>query len=537
MDLQAGTACIRNGEMALGLELGSTRIKAVLVTPDCRTAASGSYSWENKLENGVWTYSLEEAWKGVQECYRRLAADVEQRYGIPLQKIVAIGISGMMHGYLPFGAEGQQLAPFRTWRNNITGEAADALTEAFQFNIPQRWSIAHLYQAILNGEEHVKDIAFLTTLAGYVHWKLSGERLIGIGEASGMFPIDEVSGSYRADLLDIFGKLPAVRGFDWDIAAILPEVRRAGEGAGHLSPAGAQLLDPTGTLEAGCLMAPPEGDAGTGMVGTNSVRKRTGNISVGTSAFSMNVLDGPLKSLQRDIDIVTTPEGAPVAMVHTNNCTSDINAWVNLFGEFAACAGCELPADQLYAALLSQAAKADKDAGGLLNYSCLSGEHITKVKEGRPLFVRTPHSRFSLANFMLAQLYAAFASLKIGTDILVKEEGVKTDVMVAQGGLFRTPVIGQQVLADVLETPITIMDTAGEGGPWGMAVLAVYAMRADTQSLADFLDETVFGDVKSTTRQPDPAGIEGCRQFIAQYRSGLPVEMAAGTAVADLDRS
>ena len=535
MDVQAITACIKNGETALGLELGSTRIKAVLVTPDCRTAASGSYGWENKLENGVWTYSLEEAWKGVQECYRKLAEDVQQRYGVPLEKIGAIGISGMMHGYLPFGADGQLLAPFRTWRNNITGDAADALTEAFQFNIPQRWSIAHLYQAILNKEAHVKDISFLTTLAGYVHWKLSGEKLMGIGEASGMFPIDEVSGTYRADLLKIFSELPAVREFGWKIGEILPGVRRAGQAAGKLTAAGARLLDPSGTLEAGCLMAPPEGDAGTGMVGTNSVRKRTGNISVGTSAFSMNVLDGPLKSLQRDIDIVTTPEGATVAMVHTNNCTSDINAWVNLFGEFAACAGVELPADKLYETLLTQAAKADKDAGGLLNYSCLSGEHITKVKEGRPLFLRTPHSRMNLANFMLAQLYAAFASLKIGTDILVKEEGVTTDVMVAQGGLFRTPVIGQQVLADVLETPITIMDTAGEGGPWGMAVLAVYALQPEKKSLADFLDQQVFSDVKSTTRKPDPDGVAGCRRFIENYRRGLPVEIAAGGAIADQD--
>ena len=535
MDVQAITACIKNGETALGLELGSTRIKAVLVTPDCRTAASGSYGWENKLENGVWTSSLDEAWKGIQECYAKLAADVQQRYGVPLRKIGAVGISGMMHGYLPFAADGRLLAPFRTWRNNITGDAADALTDAFQFNIPQRWSIAHLYQAILKEEAHVKDIAFLTTLAGYVHWQLSGEKLMGIGEASGMFPIDETSGTYRADLLKTFSALPAVQKFDWKLADILPGVRRAGESAGKLSATGAKLLDPSGVLEAGSLMAPPEGDAGTGMVGTNSVRKRTGNISVGTSAFSMNVLDAPLKSLQRDIDIVTTPEGAPVAMVHTNNCTSDINAWVGLFGEFAACAGVELPADKLYETLLTQAAKADKDAGGLLNYSCLSGEHITKVKEGRPLFVRAPHSRFNLPNFMLTQLYAAFASLKIGTDILVKEEGVKTDVMVAQGGLFRTPVIGQQVLADVLETPITIMDTAGEGGPWGMAVLAVYALQKTGQSLADFLDKTVFADVKSTTRKPSPEGIAGCRQFIGRYRSGLAVEIGAGSAVADLD--
>ena len=534
MDLRENAECIKKGETALGIELGSTRIKAVLVTPDCHTIASGSYAWENKLENGVWTYALEEAWKGIQTCYAQIAADLQSAYHVPLQKIGAIGISAMMHGYLAFNKEDELLVPFRTWRNNITGPAADALTEVLQFNIPQRWSIAHLYQAVLNGEAHLPELDFFTTLAGYVHWQLSGEKVLGIGDASGMFPIDETTGTYDAGMLKTFNGLAKVQVYPWQLQDILPRVLRAGESAGTLSAAGAKLLDVTGTLQAGSLMAPPEGDAGTGMVGTNSVRKRTGNISVGTSAFSMNVLDAPLKALHRDIDIVTTPDGAPVAMVHINNCSSDINAWVNLFGEFAAAIGHPLVPDKLYAALFGQAAKADKDAGGLVNYSYLSGENITRMEAGRPLFVRTPHSRMNLSNFILTQLYAAFAPLKIGMDILVQEENVKTDVMIAQGGLFKTPVIGQQVLADALELPITIMETAGEGGPWGMAVLAVYAARrTEGEALADFLDAHVFQNPTVTTLTPDPDGVAGCRVFLEHYKAGLPVEAAAGKAVAD----
>ena len=475
MNLRENAECIKTGQTVLGLELGSTRIKAVLAAADCHTIASGSYTWENQLENGIWTYSLEEAWTGIQACYRQIAADIQSVYHVPLRKIGAIGISAMMHGYLAFDQSDKLLVPFRTWRNNITDQAAAELTQAFQFNIPQRWSIAHLYQAILNGEKHVKDVDFFTTLAGYVHWRLCDEKVLGIGDASGMFPIDEASAGYDEKKLAIFSHLAEVQSMPWQLGDILPRVLCAGERAGALSLRGAKLLDPTGVLEAGSLMAPPEGDAGTGMVSTNSVRKRTGNISVGTSAFSMNVLDAPLKGLHRDIDIVTTPDGAPVAMVHINNCSSDINAWVNLFGEFAAAIGHALPPNKLYSVLFSETEKADADAGGLLNYSYLSGENITRMDTGRPLFVRTPHSHMNLPNFMLAQLYAAFAPLKIGMDILVREENVKTDVMIAQGGLFKTPLIGQQVLADALELPITIMDTAGEGGPWGMAVLAAFA--------------------------------------------------------------
>ncbi|MBQ5822547.1 MAG: FGGY-family carbohydrate kinase [Selenomonadaceae bacterium] len=534
VDLEKIKAKIQAGETALGIELGSTRIKAVLMTDTIETVATGSFNWENRLENGVWTYDLAEAWQGIQSCYGAMAASVQEKYGIRLEKIGAMGVSAMMHGYLPFNAKDELLVPFRTWRNNITGQAADELTEALGFNIPQRWSIAHLYQAVLNKEPHVPEISFFTTLAGYIHWQLCGEKVLGIGDASGMFPVDEAAGSYDAGMLAKFDSLEKVEKQPWKLADILPGVLPAGRSAGRLTEKGARLLDPAGNLQPGTLLAPPEGDAGTGMVGTNSVRKRTGNISVGTSAFSMNVLEKPLKAVHRDIDIVTTPDGAPVAMVHVNNCSSDINAWAGLFGEFAAALGVETAPDKLYSVLFNQVRQAEPDAGGLTNYSFLSGENITATQEGRPLFVRTPHSRMNLPNFMLAQLYSAFAALKIGMDVLINEENVRTDVMLAQGGLFKTPVIGQQVLANALEIPITIMDSAGEGGPWGMAVLAVYAgFHKDGMDLADFLDEKVFKGASATTVQPQPEGVAGCRRFIQRFRSGIAVENAAGQAIAD----
>lgn len=536
MDLEKLKGKIIAGETALGIELGSTRIKAVLLTDEIETVATGSFGWENKLEKGVWTYDLADAWKGIQDCYGKLAAEVKEKYGVALTKIGAVGVSAMMHGYLAFDGDGRLLAPFRTWRNNITGQAADELTEALNFNIPQRWSSAHIYQAILNGEEHVPKIAFLTTLAGYVHWQLCGEKVLGIGDASGMFPIDEKTASYDENILTTFANLPKVKALPWNIRDILPKVLVAGQPAGTLTQSGAALLDPTGTLEAGAVMAPPEGDAGTGMVGTNSVRKRTGNISVGTSAFSMNVLEEPLKAVHRDIDIVTTPDGAPVAMVHVNNCSSDINAWAGLFGEFAEALGVRLASDKLYSVLFNKAAQADPAAGGLVNYSFLSGENITDTQAGRPMFVRTPHSQMNLGNFMLAQLYSAFATLKIGMDILINEEHVKTDVMLAQGGLFKTPVVGQQVLANALDIPITIMDSAGEGGPWGMAVLAVYTRFCDDgMALADFLDERVFKGATATTLQPQEAGVKGCQQYISRFQAGIPVENAAGSAIPDME--
>jgi L-ribulokinase len=443
----------------------------------------------------------------------------------------------MMHGYLAFAADDRQLAQFRTWRNNITAEAAEKLTAAFHFNIPQRWSVAHVYQAALNDEPEVRDIAFLTTLAGYVHWQLSGEKVLGIGDASGMFPIDPSTGTYDAGRLTTFDNLPAVSQLPWKLADILPAVRRAGEEAGTLTPAGAKLLDPSGTLAAGSRMAPPEGDAGTGMVSTNSVRPGTGNISIGTSAFSMNVLDKPLRDVHQDIDIVTTPDGAPVAMVHTNNCTSDLNAWAGLFRDFAEAAGLKLSSAELYGLLLGQVRSAAADAGGLLNYSCLSGENVTRVEAGRPLFVRTPHSRMTLGNFMLSQLYGAFAPLRIGMDILTEEEHISAGSMIAQGGLFKTPQIGQQVLADLLGMPVTIMETADAGGPWGMAVLAAYAALpdADRPSLVDFLAQKVFGQVAGTTCEPTAAGKAGADQFISAYRAGLATERTAGQAIVDAD--
>ncbi|MFD1671795.1 xylulokinase [Agrilactobacillus yilanensis] len=525
---------IKAGHISLGLELGSTRIKAVLVTDDFNTIASGSYLWENKFENGVWTYPLDAVWTGIQTSYTQLAAEVQNKYHQTITKIDAIGISAMMHGYLAFDKSNQLLVPFRTWRNNITEQAADELTDVFDFNIPQRWTVAHLYQSILNDEAHVKDLDFVTTLAGYVHWQLSGKKVLGVGDASGVFPIDEQTKTYRADLLAKFSDLPKVKAYDWQVKDILPEVQVAGTEAGTLTEQGVKLLDVSGNLQAGSLMAPPEGDAGTGMVGTNSVRERTGNISVGTSAFSMVVLDKPLQRVHRDIDIVTTPTGEPVAMVHINNCSSDINAWVSLFGEFAARLGLNLKPDELYERIFLEATRADPDAGGLVNYSYLSGENITKIKAGRPLFARTPNSHFNLPNFIQTQLYAAFAPLKIGMDILVEDEHIQTDAMIAQGGLFKTPVIGQQVLANALNIPITVMNTASEGGPWGMAVLAVYAKQhAADQSLSDFLDTKVFKDPESMTLSPEPKGVQGYQEFIKTYQDGLAVEAQAGDSISE----
>lgn len=534
MNLVETARAIQSGQVSMGIELGSTRIKTVLVTiEDFQTIATGSYVWENQLVDGVWTYPLDQVWTGIQTSYSQMAAEVQSKYHEQLTQISSVGISAMMHGYLAFNKDDVQLVPFRTWRNNITEKAADELTTLFNFNIPQRYSIAHLYQAILNQEKHVNEVSFITTLAGYVHWKLSGEKVLGIGDASGVFPIDEKTGNYVEDYVDKFSELKNVKSYDWKLSNILPTVLKAGMPAGTLTKEGAKLLDVNGNLQAGSVMAPPEGDAGTGMVGTNSVRKRTGNISVGTSAFSMVVLDQPLKNVHRDIDIVTTPDGSQVAMVHINNCSSDINAWANIFAEFAARLGVTLPPDRLYETLFLEATRADPDAGGLINYSYLSGENITKMPAGRPLFVRQPHSNFSLPNFIQTQLYAAFAPLKIGMDILVREEQIKTDVMIAQGGLFKTPVIGQQVLANALNIPITVMNNAGEGGPWGMAILAIFAQREDNQSLADFLDKEVFTTPESMTLNPEPKGVEGYESFIEKYQAGLPIETSAIETIKD----
>ncbi len=519
---------IRAGKTALGIEFGSTRIKAVLVDGSHQPVAMGTYDWENRLENNIWTYSLEDIRNGLQGCYASLAQDVKDRYGESLTTIGSIGFSGMMHGYMAFDKNGELLVPFRTWRNTMTEAACRELTPLFGFNIPQRWSIAHLYQAILSGEEHVKDIAFITTLAGYIHWMLSGEKVLGIGEASGMFPIDSGILDYDRDMIQKFDELVAPRGFSWKLEGILPKVLCAGEEAGRLTAEGAKLLDPSGTLQPGIPMCPPEGDAGTGMVATNSVRVRTGNISAGTSIFSMVVTEKALSKVHEEIDMVTTPDGNPVAMVHCNNCTSDLNAWVNLFDEFANKFNLKIDKNELYGTLYREALSADTDCGGLVAYNYFSGEPVTGLNEGRPLFVRTPDAKFTLANFMRSHLYSAMAALKIGNDILLKEENVKVDSLMGHGGLFKTPVVGQQLMAAAFNSPVTVMDTASEGGAWGMAVLAAFMSekKAD-ETLPDYLTDKIFAGQTGTTIAPKPEDVAGFDAFVEKYKSTLPAEKAA----------
>lgn len=523
---------LQDGSTVLGIEFGSTRIKAVLIGSSHEPIAMGAHEWENRLENHIWTYSQEDIWTGLQDCYKNLAEDVRNRYDLPLTRIGAIGFSGMMHGYMAFDENGELLVPFRTWRNTMTEEACRKLVQLFDFNIPQRWSIAHLYQAILNGEEHVKDIAFLTTLAGYIHWKLSGEKVLGVGEASGMFPIDSRICNYDAGMLARFDELIAEKGFSWTLGGILPRVLSAGEQGGVLSAEGAKLLDPTGTLQPGVPMCPPEGDAGTGMTATNAVRVRTGNVSAGTSIFSMVVLEKGLSGVHEEIDMVTTPDGMPVAMVHCNNCTSDLNAWVNLFGEFAETFGMKIDKNDLYGSLYRKALEADADCGGLLSYNFFSGEPVVGLNEGRPLFARMPDAAFTLANFMRTHLYSALASLKVGNDILLKEEHVKVDALMGHGGLFKTPVVGQRILAAALDAPVTVMDTASEGGPWGMAVLAAYMQEREAgESLADYLDHKIFAGQTGSTVDPDAKDVEGFDRFITAYKAALPVQKAAVTSM------
>ena len=513
---------IREGRTALGIEFGSTRIKAILVDEHNVPLASGSHEWENRLENGLWTYSEEDIWTGLRHCYQEMAVDVKNKYGVQLRKIGAIGFSAMMHGYMVFDKAGRLLVPFRTWRNNNAAPAAAVLTELFGFHIPARWSVAHLYQAILNGEEHVGRIAFQTTLEGYVHWKLTGRKVIGIGEASGMFPVD---GERRYDpaMLEKFDKQAAKR-LPFRLKDILPEILAAGEDAGYLTEEGAKLLDPSGCLEAGAPLCPPEGDAGTGMVATNSIRPRTGNVSAGTSVFAMIVLEKPLSRPHDEIDLVTTPVGDPVGMVHCNNCTSDLNAWVDVFGEFAGLLGKGMPREQLYNLLYTLSEEGEKDCGGLLAYNYVSNEHITGVEAGRPLFVRTPASRFCLANFMRAHLFSALGALKAGCDILLKEEGVRLDAITGHGGLFKTERVGQSYLAAAIGAPVTVMKTAGEGGAWGIAILANYRVRKkEGQALAEYLDEEVFKGMDGVTLAPDPADVAGFETFAERYMAGLPV--------------
>jgi sugar (pentulose or hexulose) kinase len=518
---------IESGKTALGIELGSTRIKAVLIAEDHTPIASGSHEWENQYENGVWTYSLEDVWSGLQDCYRSLSKDVSEKYGITLKTVGAMGFSAMMHGYMAFDKEGRQLVPFRTWRNTITGQAAEKLTDLFQFNIPQRWSIAHVYQAILNKESHVNAIAHLTTLAGYVHWKLTGQKAMGVGEASGMFPIDSTTNNFDTQRLGQFNTLLKAETILWTLQDILPKVLVAGESAGTLTEEGAKLLDPSGGLKTGIPLCPPEGDAGTGMVATNSVAERTGNVSAGTSVFAMIVLEKALSKLYPEIDMVTTPTGKPVAMVHANNCTSDLNAWVGLFHEFTDALGVEISQSKLFEMLYKMALTGDADGGGLLAYNYLSGESITDLTEGRPLFIRTPESRFTLPNFMRTHLFSSVGTLKIGMDIL-SQENVKLDQLLGHGGFFKTEGVGQKIMAAAMNVPVSVMETAGEGGAWGIALLAAYMTnKGEHETLETYLSEKVFANEKGLTIAPDQKDMDGFAAFMERYKKGLGIERAA----------
>ncbi|MBI5965821.1 MAG: FGGY-family carbohydrate kinase [Chloroflexi bacterium] len=523
---------IESGKTVLGIELGSTRIKAVLISEDHMPIASGSYEWENRYESGVWTYGLEAVWTGLQESYRNLRNDVLEKFNTPLQTIGAIGFSGMMHGYMAFDKDGKLLVPFRTWRNTMTGQAAERLTDLFQFNIPQRWSIAHLYQAILNRESHVKDISHQTTLAGYVHWKLTGQKVLGVGEASGMFPIDSKANDYDARMIEQFNAQLKVENLPWKLRDILPKVLVAGDSAGVLTEEGAILLDPTGQLQAGIPLCPPEGDAGTGMVATNSVAERTGNVSAGTSVFAMIVLEKALSKLYPEIDMVTTPTGKPVAMVHANNCTSDLNAWVDLFKEFTDALGVEMSESKLFEMLFKKALSGDADGGGLLAYNYFSGESITRFEEGRPLFIRTPESRFTLSNFMRVHLFSALGTLKIGMDILFEQEKVRIDQLLGHGGFFKTKEVGQKMMAVAMNVPVSVMETAGEGGAWGIALLASHMLhKSENQPLEAYLADRVFADEKSIRLAPDQADIDGFTAFMERYKKGLVIERAAVDAL------
>lgn len=528
MQTQTSKEAILAADTYLGIELDSTRIKMTLVDAKHQPLATGSYAWQNRLEDGIWTYRLEEAMEGLRACYGALRDQVLERYGATLTRVAAMGVSGMMHGYLPLDAAGAQLAPFRTWRNTMTGEESAFLRTHFGYNIPQRWSIAHLYQCICQDQPHVPHIRHLTTLAGYIHWRLTGEWSMGIGEASGMFPVDVATGGFHGEMLDSFDHLIAHKGYPWRIRQILPQVKLAGEGAGFLTEAGAALLDETHALRAGIPLCPPEGDAQTGMVATNSVRPGTGNVSAGTSIFAMAVLEHPLAKVYPQINVVTTPAGKPVAMVHCTNCTGDLDAWVRLFGEAAALFGPAPDPNELYGRLYSQALQGDEDCGKLLSYNYYSGESLTKLDQGRPLFVRLPESRFNLANFMRVQLFAALSTLRLGMDILRKEEGVDLYAIAGHGGFFKVEEVGQRFMAAALDTPVTVSATAGEGGPWGMAALAGYMVAKEPgQSLGDYLEERVFAHLQTHTLAPRPEDAASFQAYFARFQAGLPVERAA----------
>ncbi len=519
---------IANGETVIGMELGSTRIKTVLIGNDNLPVASGSHDWENSYTDGIWTYSLEDIWKGVQGSYQNMTENVMEKYGVRVQTTGAIGISGMMHGYMVFDSEQNLLTPFRTWRNNITGQASEELTKLFNYPIPQRWSIAHLYQAILNGEEHISRVDYMTTLAGYIHWKLTGQKVLGTGEASGVFPIDLKTGEFDKKMINQFNKVLKSRDVKWNPGSVLPSVLTAGAHAGQLTEEGAKLLDISGKLQPGIPLCPPEGDAGTGMVATNSVSTRTGNVSAGTSVFAMIVLEKELSKVYPEIDLVTTPDGKLVAMVHSNNCTSDYDAWIGLFAEALEELDISVKKSKLYDALLGKALKGDPDCGGLLAYGYISGEHITHFEEGRPLFVRSTNSTFNLANFMRVNLFTALGALKTGLDILMKQESVKVDEILGHGGFFKTREAGQNIMAAVVNVPVTVMETAGEGGAWGIALLASYLVNSEKyNSLKDFLKEKVFTGQKTFTVVPDALDVNGFNEFMKRYNKGLAIERAA----------
>lgn len=528
LDVNNARSAIADGNTALGIEFGSTRIKAVLIDENHEVLAIGNYDWENQLVNNIWTYSLDAIWKGLQDCYQDLAGNVKEKYGVSITALGSIGFSAMMHGYMAFDKEGTLLVPFRTWRNTITQEASEKLTKLFNYHIPQRWSIAHLYQAILNGEEHVGKVDYFTTLAGYIHWQLCGEKVLGVGEASGMFPIDIDTKDFNKKMIAQFDELVADKNYPWKLEEIMPKVLVAGEKAGTLSAQGAKLLDVTGSLQAGIPMCPPEGDAGTGMVATNSVAQRTGNISAGTSVFAMAVLEKDLSKSYDELDLVTTPDGSLVAMVHCNNCTSDLNAWVNIFREFQESMGQKADMNELYGTLYRKALEGDADCGGLLSYGYFSGEHVTGFEEGRPLFVRTPDAKFTLANFMRVHLFTALGAIKIGMDILFKQEHVVLDELLGHGGLFKTEGVGQKVVAAAVNVPVSVMKTAGEGGAWGIAVLANYMMKKGAdETLGDYLNSKVFAGEESSRMEPDPKDVAGFEAFIGRYRNGLAIERAA----------
>ena len=528
MEQQKIKDCLENGRTSLGVEFGSTRIKAVLIGEDHTPLASGAFSWENRLEDGVWTYRLEDAVAGLQSCYRELADSVFQEYGVTLHKIGSIGISAMMHGYLPFDKQDNLLVPFRTWRNTMTAEASEELTALLNFNIPQRWSAAHLYQSILKGEAHLPNVAFLTTLAGYIHWILTGEKVLGVGEASGMFPIDSAACDYDEKMLVKFDAAAASHGFQKPLRDLLPKVLSAGENAGVLTAEGAKLLDPSGAFLPGAPFCPPEGDAGTGMVATNSVAPRTGNVSAGTSIFSMAVLEKPLTGVYPEIDMVTTPTGAPVAMVHCNTCTSDLDAWIRLFSEVLKLGNAELSKPALYDAFYEAALQGDKDCGGLVSYNCYAGEPVAGLSDGRPLFLRRPESALTLPNFARTLLFSTMATLRLGMDILFEKEHIALDRLCGHGGLFKTPLVGQKLLAGAMHTPVVVMETAGEGGAWGIALLASYLREKQPgETLESYLAEKVFGENAGSCVEPDEEDVNGFNAYMTRYRRALPVEEAA----------